>query len=98
MNDTELDIDRLLREFHARDRRNETDAPAALRTAILAIPSTVPGRDRRRSVRGITLLAAAGLVTVLAGGLISGIGAPRIAPPPPKDAVVPPPGLADSPA
>ncbi len=59
MNDTDLELERLLRT-HFRDARAEDPTPSALRTAVLAIPQTVREADTRGSGkrRGVLLLAA----------------------------------------
>ncbi len=91
-------IEELLRSSAAREPGRIPPTPTDLREAVLAIPTTVSRPARRTWSRGATLLAAAGLATVVAGSLLATVGAPTVPKPAPTQPlptqpIVAPPGL-----
>jgi Tol biopolymer transport system component len=78
---TDHELEQHLRDWYRAEVPADEVAPAALRSSVAAIPrsSSAPSRPHA-SRRGITLLAAAALVGLLAGSAV--LGARFLAPPP----------------
>jgi Tol biopolymer transport system component len=84
---TDHELEQRLRDWYRAEIPDDEAAPIALRTTLAAIPreSLVGGREFA-SRRGLTLLAAAALVSLLAGSAVLGT---RLLTPPPAPSVVP---------
>ena len=70
---TDEELERRLRDWYRDEIPDDVAAPAALRTMLAAIPRQPTAlRPRFGSRRGVTLLAAAALVGLLAGTAVVG--------------------------
>ena len=84
---TDHELEQRLRDLYRAEIPDEETAPAALRSGVRAIPVDVPAAWRGSSRgRGLTLLAAAALVGLLAGSAVLGT---RLLTPPPVPSELP---------